>query len=72
MPAGELLTLPPPVPALLTLRPMGDALNVAVTVAVEVTVTVQVPVPAQPPPLQPAKVEPVAGVAVRVTTVPPA
>ncbi len=30
----------------------------------------QVPVPEQPPPLQPVKVEPLAGVAVRVTVVP--
>jgi hypothetical protein len=70
MPAGELLTLPPPVPALLTVRPVDDALNVAVTVVVAVTFSVQVPVPAHPPPLQPAKVEPDAGVAVRVTAVP--
>src|SRR5205823_11484114 len=70
MPAGVLLTLPLPVPALPTVRPTGDALNVAVTVVVEVIVTVQVPVPEQPPPLQPAKVEPVAGVAVKVTAVP--
>jgi len=33
-------------------------------------VTVQVAVPAQPPPLQPVKVEPAAGVVVRVTAVP--
>jgi hypothetical protein len=70
MPAGELLTLPPSVPALLTVRTAVDALNVAVTVVVAVTFTVQVPVPAHPPPLQPAKVEPAAGVAVRVTAVP--
>ena len=31
----------------------------------------QEPVPEQPPPLQPAKVEPLAGVAARVTLVPP-
>jgi hypothetical protein len=43
---------------------------VAVTVLVAFRVTVQVPVPVQPPPLQPAKVEPFAGVAVRVTVVP--
>jgi len=33
-------------------------------------VTAHVPVPVQPPPLQPLKVEPVAGVAVNVTAVP--
>ena len=33
-------------------------------------VTAQVPVPVQPPPLQPVKVEPAAGVAVKVTAVP--
>jgi hypothetical protein len=44
--------------------------NVAVTEVGAVTVTVQVPVPEQPPPLQPAKVEPAAGVAVSVTAVP--
>ena len=37
---------------------------------VAVRVTVQVPVPEQPPPLQPVKMEPAAGVAVNVTTVP--
>ena len=34
------------------------------------SVTVQVPVPEQPPPLQPVKVEPAAGVAVKVAAVP--
>ena len=45
-------------------------MKVAVTVVAAETVTVQVPVPAQPPPLQPLKVEPAAGAAVRVTAVP--
>src|SRR3989344_807026 len=51
--------------------------NVAVTVVSAFSVSVQVPacpagggVPLHPPPLQPAKVEPLAGVAVRVETVP--
>ena len=40
------------------------------TVVAALRVTMQVPVPEQPPPLQPVKVEPAAGVAVRVTVVP--
>ena len=44
--------------------------NVAVTVAAALSVTAQVPVPVQLPPLQPVKVEPAAGVAVRVIAVP--
>ena len=42
----------------------------AVTDVAALTVTAQVPVPEQPPPLQPVKVEPAAGVAVSVTAVP--
>src|SRR5262245_50940954 len=42
----------------------------AVTVVSAVRVTVQFPVPEHPPPLQPAKVEPMAGEAVSVTAVP--
>jgi len=78
MPAGELLTVPVPLPAGVTVSPTGAvagagagaAVNVAVTVVGAVTVTVQGPVPAQLPPLQPSKVEPVAAVAVKVTPVP--
>src|SRR5207247_4372930 len=44
--------------------------KVAVTVVAAMRVTVQVPVPEHPPPLQPVKVEPAAGVALRVITVP--
>jgi len=44
--------------------------KVAMTVAAADRVTVQEPVPEQPPPLQPVKVEPEAGVAVSVTAVP--
>ena len=50
--------------------PTGGRTNVAVTVVAAVTVRVHVPAPLHPPPLQPVKVEPVAGVAVRVTTAP--
>ena len=42
------------------------------TVVLAPSVTVHGPVPEQPPPLQPAKREPAPGVAVSVTTVPPA
>ncbi len=44
--------------------------NVALTLASALSVTVQVPVPEQLPPLQPEKVEPAAGAAVKVTAVP--
>jgi len=70
MPAGELVTVPLPVPALLTVSAKDDCTNVAVTVVAAFRVTTQVPVPEQPPPLQPVNVEPVCGDAVRVTTVP--
>src|SRR5207244_6385826 len=44
--------------------------KMAVTACAALIVTVQVPVPVQPPPLQPEKVEPAAGTAVKVTEVP--
>ncbi|PYN54724.1 MAG: hypothetical protein DMD94_14055, partial [Candidatus Rokuibacteriota bacterium] len=44
--------------------------KIAVTACAALIVTVQVPVPVQPPPLQPAKVEPAAGAAVKVMAVP--
>jgi hypothetical protein len=70
IPAGVLTTVPLPEPPTLTVRLTGSRPNEAVTAVVEVSVTVQDPVPAQPPPLQPVKVEPSAALAVRVTTVP--
>src|SRR5207244_10741635 len=66
MPAGVLVTVPLPAPALLTVSVLGCRSKLAVTVVVAVRVTVQEPVPEQPPPLQPVKVEPAAGAAVRV------
>ena len=45
-------------------------MKVAVTAVAALRVTVQVPVPEQPPPVQPVKREPAAGVAVSVTAVP--
>src|SRR3989442_1401668 len=67
MPAGELVTVPLPVPAGVTVRAKVCTVNVAVTVVAAESVTVQIPVPEQPPPLQPVKVEPAAGVAGGVT-----
>src|SRR5207302_782519 len=70
MPAGALVTVPLPAPVLLTVSVKDGRAKVAVTVCAAFIVTVQVPVPEQPPPLQPVKVEPAAGAAVKVTAVP--
>src|SRR5439155_25807949 len=70
MPAGELVTVPLPVPAGVTVRVKVCTVKIAVTVVPEESVTTHVPVPEQPPPLQPVKLEPAAGVAVSVTAVP--
>jgi hypothetical protein len=72
MPDGELVAVPDPVPALVTVRVCGGGgtSNVAVTERAWSIVTTHVPVPLQPPPLQPLNVEPPAAVAVSVTTVP--
>ena len=70
MPVGELATLPLPVPDVVTLRTKDACMKVAVTVWAALIVTEQLPVPEQPPPLQPVKVDPAAGEAVKVTTVP--
>jgi len=70
MPAGELVTVPVPAPAVLTKSGKVCRAKVAVTVCAALIVAVHVPVPEQPPPLQPVNVEPAAGVAVNVTRVP--
>jgi len=70
IPAGELVTVPVPAPALDTVSAKDVCMNAAVTEVAAFIVTAQVPVPVQPPPLQPVKVEPAAGAAVKVTTVP--
>jgi hypothetical protein len=69
IPAGALVTVPVPRPFLVTVSVTGMRLNVAVTVVAAFTVTVQPAVPVQAP-LQPANVEPAAGVAVSVNCVP--
>jgi hypothetical protein len=72
MPPGELLTMPPPAPAMVTVSAaiVGDAANSAVTLWLLVMVTLQAPVPIQPPPLHPVNVAPPVAVAVSVTVVP--
>jgi hypothetical protein len=70
MPAGALETVPVPVPAFVMASVKGCRVKVAVTAWAALMVTAQVPVPVQPPPLQPVKVDPAAGVAVKVTAVP--
>ena len=69
IPEGALLTVPLPVPVLVTLRAKDCWTKPAVTEAAALIVTMQVPVPEQPP-LQPVKVELASGVAVKVTAVP--
>src|SRR5437867_13316427 len=69
MPEGALVTVPTPVPAVVTVR-TKVGVRVAVTVVAAVSVRAQGPVPVQAPPLQPVKTDPTAGVAVSVTTVP--
>src|SRR5205814_1699813 len=70
IPAGELLTVPLPVPAGVTVRVKVCSVKVAVTVVAAERVIVHDPVPEQPPPVQPLKVEPAAGIGVNVTAVP--
>ena len=68
------VTVPVPLPDVVSenVTVGGTVLKVAVTVVFALRVTTQVPMPVQPPPVHPAKVDPPEGVAVRVTTVPPA
>src|SRR5881397_1452510 len=69
MPAGLLVTVPAPAPALETVSTRAGV-KVAVTVVAAEIVTVQVPAPVQPAPVQPVKVEPAAGAAVSVMAAP--
>ena len=69
IPVGLLVTVPVPVPVFDTVRAYVFSVNVAVTDLAALIVTTHVPVPVHPAPLQPVKVEPVAGVAVRVTDI---
>jgi hypothetical protein len=69
MPAGEDETEPPPVPVELTVTWIFCSVNWAVTEWLAVIVTEQASVPLQSPD-QPAKVDPVPGLAASLTTVP--
>jgi hypothetical protein len=71
MPLGVLVTVPAPVPESVTVRVLDviDVLKVAVTELLPLNVTLHEPAPLHAPD-QPAKVEPVAAIAVRVTTAP--
>ena len=69
-PLGELVTVPVPLPAKVTLR-VTPGTNVAPTVVSEFTVKVHGPVPTHPDPLHPANEEPWAAAADRVTFEPP-
>jgi hypothetical protein len=69
IPAGALMTVPSPVPALATVSESGCNAKVAVTEAAAERDTEQVPVPEQLPPLQPEKVKPEAELADSVTLV---
>ncbi len=71
MPAGVEVTVPAPVPFLLTVTVIGGGITLNVAVTVAVVDTTQRPAPAQPPPFQPVKTEPASVVAVNVTRVPP-
>jgi len=70
IPAGLEDTEPDPLPLLETFTLNVCKVKVAVTEVAAVIETTHVPVPEHPPPDQPVNVEPVEGVAVRVTEVP--
>src|SRR5437588_7397501 len=70
MPAGELVTVPLPVPARLTLSVLWVEVKVAVTLRVAFIVTLQVFPETESQPLQLAKVEFTSAAAVKVTMVP--
>jgi hypothetical protein len=69
MPPLSLVTVPPPVPALVTVRAYCTRVKVAVTDRAASMVTLHAPVPVQAPD-QPAKVDVASGTAVNATTVP--
>ena len=70
IPVGWLVTVPLPVPLLVTVKVfLPGRLKLAVIIWPVLMVTAQDPVPEQPPPFQPPKLEPVSAVAVSVIVV---
>ena len=69
IPAGELVIVPVPLPVLAMLKFICIGAKLAVTFCVWFMVTVQVAAVPVHAPVQPWKIEPVAGVAVKVTGV---
>src|SRR5436309_2609295 len=69
IPTGLLVTVPPPLPVLVTVR-VYNCVKLAFTACAALIVTTQVPVPLHPAPLQPVNTEPLTGAAVKVTDVP--
>ena len=72
IPAGLLVTVPIPTPALVTVRVkvLAGAVKVAVTVWSTFITTLHEPFPLHPPPFQPVNVEPPVGAAVSTTALP--
>src|SRR2546427_401730 len=69
MPAGLLLTVPLPLPVLVTVR-VYSWVKLALKACAALIVKTHAPVPLHPAPLQPVNTEPLAGAAVKVTDVP--
>jgi hypothetical protein len=70
MPAGLLVTVPEPVPALANVNVYVTGVRLKVAVQLTELLTVMLPLEQAASPDQPAKVEPLAATAERVTTVP--
>src|SRR5437867_4229285 len=64
--AGLLVTVPPPLPAFVTVR-VYNCVKLAFTACAALMVTTQLPVPLHPAPLHPLNTDPLAGTAVSVT-----
>jgi hypothetical protein len=70
MPAGLLVTVPLPVPALLTVSEYVIGMRLKAAVQLMLLLTVMLPVEQAASPDQPAKMEPLAATGVRVTAAP--